>query len=36
MFLDGLLIVTTAGQNSNFLKQDIEIIINKSFHIRST
>lgn len=27
-------LVTSAGQNSNFLKKDIEIILNKSFHIR--
>ncbi len=28
-------VVTAAGQSSNFLKEDIEIIINKSFHIKN-
>ena len=29
------LLVTSRGQGSNFLKEDIEIIIKESFHIRS-
>ena len=28
-----LFVVTSKGQNSNFLKEDIKIIIDKSFHI---
>lgn len=28
-------ILNSTGQNSNFLKEDIEIIINESIHIRS-